>query len=153
MTSVRIRTATIDDIQHIISLISSAASVLIPHAHSVYWGFINFYPSMNVVAEKDGELVGWCGGVKPDDSTGFIWQIFVDTAHRRQGVAEEMVYKVLRDNFDGGVNAIQLAIARDNDASHQLFSKVVSECGKTMRKTDENKFLLETYNEDLYQVE
>ena len=152
MNAVSIRSATVKDIEHIISLISANKSVLIPHAHSVYWSFINFYPAMNVVAEKDGEIIGWCGGIKPDNAAGFIWQIFVSEDHRRKGLAAQMVQKVMSDNYADGVKVMQLAIARDNEPSINLFSKLAAAHGKTIRKTEENKFLLETYNEDLYEI-
>lgn len=152
MSEFAIRAAQTEDISKINSLLSSSPSVIIPHADSVYWSFINFYPSMNVIAQSNGEIIGWCGGIKPDNKTGFIWQIFVREDQRRKSIARQMLEKVFSDNYAAGVEKILFAIARDNEPSLQLFKKLTLSFEKDFRRTQENQFLLQTYNEDLYEA-
>lgn len=75
-----------------------------------------------LVAEVDGEVVGYILGavidLQPDlfahQDTGFIADLYVDPAHRRQGIARELV-ETLNAWFERrGVRQIELQVASAN---------------------------------------
>ncbi|MBC7133740.1 MAG: diaminobutyrate acetyltransferase [Roseovarius sp.] len=78
-----------------------------------------------IVAEMDGEIVGWVSGyLLPDDpATLFIWQVAVSPKARGTGLGTRMLRTLLsRDNCKG-VTRLQTTITRDNAASWALFRK------------------------------
>ncbi|QDY71645.1 diaminobutyrate acetyltransferase [Qingshengfaniella alkalisoli] len=78
-----------------------------------------------VVAEMDGEIVGWISGyIVPDDAeTLFIWQVAVSEAARGRGLGGRMLRELIaRDECDD-VTRLKTTITRDNKASWGLFRK------------------------------
>ncbi|MFW2542410.1 diaminobutyrate acetyltransferase [Primorskyibacter sp. 2E107] len=77
-----------------------------------------------VVAELDGEIVGWVSGyLLPNDAeTLFVWQVAVSSAARGRGVGGRMLSHLFDRVEREGVRRIQTTITRDNDASWALFT-------------------------------
>ncbi len=78
-----------------------------------------------VVAEKDGDIVGWISAyVTPHDTeTVFVWQVAVSAKARGMGLGSRMLSALMaRDECDG-VKRMQTTITLDNDASWALFRK------------------------------
>lgn len=80
----------------------------------------------SVLAEMDGEAVGWVSGYRrPDDpSTLFVWQVAVHERARGLGLARRMLLELLGREELRGVVRLQTTITPGNDASHGLFRSI-----------------------------
>ncbi|MBN8294309.1 diaminobutyrate acetyltransferase [Rhodobacter sp. NTK016B] len=78
-----------------------------------------------VVAELDGEIVGWVSGyVLPHEpDTVFVWQVAVGEAARGLGLGGRMLSTLLHRDVCKDVSKMQTTITADNDASWALFRK------------------------------
>ena len=78
-----------------------------------------------VVAELDGEIVGWISGhiLPRDPATLFVWQVAVSKKARGMGLGGKMLSDILDREICEGVSQVQTTITDDNDASWGLFRK------------------------------
>jgi L-2,4-diaminobutyric acid acetyltransferase len=76
-----------------------------------------------VVAELDGEIVGWVSGyiVPAEPDTLFVWQVAVSEAARGRGVGKRMLAELLRRECCSEVVRLKTTITKDNEASWALF--------------------------------
>jgi L-2,4-diaminobutyric acid acetyltransferase len=83
-----------------------------------------FFGDTCVVAEIDGEIVGWVSAfLTPEDpETLFIWQVAVDEKARGKGLAKRMLTELLERDACAGVKRIHTTITADNEASWALFN-------------------------------
>ncbi|MHC0053569.1 diaminobutyrate acetyltransferase [Actibacterium sp. D379-3] len=84
-----------------------------------------------VLAERDGEVVGWISGyTRPDDAeTLFVWQVAVSPAARGCGLGRRMLLALLNRPACAGVTRLQTTITTDNAASWALFSRLADGIG------------------------
>lgn len=77
-----------------------------------------------VVAELDGEIVGWISGyIVPNENTLFVWQVAVGEKARGRGLGGLMLDEIAGREACDGVTALKTTITRDNAASWALFRK------------------------------
>jgi L-2,4-diaminobutyric acid acetyltransferase len=77
-----------------------------------------------VVAEKDGEVVGWISGyIVPGEDTLFVWQVAVGEKARGLGLAGKMLDEIMEREECINVDQMKTTITKDNDASWALFRK------------------------------
>ena len=78
-----------------------------------------------VVAELDGEIVGWISAyIKPTEpETVFVWQVAVSETARGMGVGSRMLTALLDRDACRDVTTLQTTITRSNEASWALFSR------------------------------
>lgn len=76
-----------------------------------------------VLAEKEGEVVGWISGhIRPDDpQTLFVWQVAVSEKARGQGLGRKMLRSLIQRDVCADVTQLQTTITKDNEASWALF--------------------------------
>ena len=76
-----------------------------------------------IVAERDGEIVGWISGYRlpgaPDHY--FLWQVAVSSTARGEGLGGRMLDALFLRPGLRGVTHMQTTITPDNDASWALF--------------------------------
>ena len=84
-----------------------------------------------VVAELDGDIVGWISGyVRPDDpETLFVWQVAVSGRARGHGLGRRMLNHLVERAECNDVRRMQTTITRDNDASWGLFRSFAKKRG------------------------
>ncbi len=77
-----------------------------------------------VVAEKDGEVVGWVSAyiVPSDPDTLFVWQVAVSDKARGMGVAKKMLHELVSRDCCKDVTGLKTTITKDNEASWALFN-------------------------------
>lgn len=77
-----------------------------------------------VIAELDGQIVGWVSAFIPPDEpdTLFVWQVAVGGAARGLGVAKRMLTHLLAREACAGITTLKTTITADNDASWALFN-------------------------------
>ena len=88
-----------------------------------------------VVAELDGEIVGWVSAyLMPDDpETMFVWQVAVSEKARGRGLGARMLDHIIARDTCGEVTRIQTTITIDNDASWALFGRFGKARGARLR--------------------
>lgn len=93
----------------------------------------------SVVAELDGEIVGWVSGyIVPNEATLFVWQVAVGPAARGLGLGGKMLAHLINRDECAEVEALKTTITEDNDASWGLFRSFARRQGGEL--TDEVHF-------------
>lgn len=79
-----------------------------------------------VVAEMDGEIVGFVSGylLPKQDDTLFIWQVAVDKKARGRSLAQHMILDLLRRPVCNEVTSLHTTITQSNKPSQGLFSSL-----------------------------
>ena len=78
-----------------------------------------------VLAEMDGEVVGWVSGHIPptDDGVLFVWQVAVSEKARGTGLGRRMLEALMQRPECDDVTEMRTTITSDNAASWALFRK------------------------------
>ena len=75
-----------------------------------------------VVAELDGEIVGWISGhMIPSQDAFFVWQVAVSEKARGLGLGKTMLLELVNRVETADAKTLKTTITRDNDASWALF--------------------------------
>lgn len=83
-----------------------------------------------VVAELDGEIVGWISGhMIPDKDELFVWQVAVGPKARGLGLGKLMLVELIERDACDGATHLKTTITRDNDASWGLFKSFARSIG------------------------
>lgn len=87
-----------------------------------------------VLAEMDGDVVGWISGHIPpsDDTTLFVWQVAVSEKARGTGLGQKMLNALMARPECEHVTDMQTTITSDNAASWALFRKFARTNGATV---------------------
>jgi L-2,4-diaminobutyric acid acetyltransferase len=90
-----------------------------------------------VLAESDGQPVGWISGYRPpnDGETLFIWQVAVHERARGLGLAGRMMLELLERESTDDVSYLKTTITPDNEASLGLFRSVAARAGAPMHES------------------
>jgi len=98
-----------------------------------------------VVAELDGEIVGWISAylLPSDADTVFVWQVAVSSAARGMGMGTRMLDALMLREECVGVRRMRTTITLDNDASWGLFRKFADQ--KDAFLTSEAHFTRDTH--------
>jgi L-2,4-diaminobutyric acid acetyltransferase len=89
-----------------------------------------------IVAERDGELIGWISAYRPPAAPDrlFIWQVAVHSAARGEGLALRMLESLLARPAVAGATTLTTTITQDNSASWALFQAFARRHGATLTK-------------------
>lgn len=83
-----------------------------------------------VVAELDGEIVGWLSGhMIPDRGELFVWQVAVGEKARGLGLGKKMLLELRDRDACDGASRLKTTITEDNDASWGLFKSFARSIG------------------------
>lgn len=95
-------------------------SVLDRNSPYVYLMWCAFHADASVVAERNGQLVGFVCGLRPPERPDalFVWQVAVDPGQRGLGLAGRMLDALLERP---GVRWLEATVTPDNDPSRALF--------------------------------
>ena len=76
-----------------------------------------------VLAERDGEVMGWISGYRPPAHPErlFVWQVAVNPRARGEGLALRMLEELLARPAAASATQLTTTITEDNDASWALF--------------------------------
>jgi L-2,4-diaminobutyric acid acetyltransferase len=82
-----------------------------------------------VVAEDDGELVGFVSAYRPPTAPDvlFVWQVAVKSTARGQGLAKTMIRTLLERETCHGVTFLEATVTPSNVASQALFRSLANE--------------------------
>lgn len=99
-----------------------------------YLMWCEIFSETSVVAERDGELVGFISGfMHPGHPTTlFIWQVAVDSSQRGQGLGTKMLFDLLNRESSHDIEMVQATVSPSNLPSRKLFKglaeKLDTEC-------------------------
>ncbi|WP_417525831.1 diaminobutyrate acetyltransferase [Marinovum sp.] len=83
-----------------------------------------------VVAELDGEIVGWISGhMIPARNELFVWQVAVSEAARGLGLGKKMLLELIQRDACDGADHLKTTITKDNAASWGLFKSFARDIG------------------------
>ncbi len=83
-----------------------------------------------VVAELDGDIVGWISGhMIPGEDTFFVWQVAVSPKARGLGLGRKMLFELVNRDETRVATALKTTITADNDASWGLFRSFARHIG------------------------
>jgi L-2,4-diaminobutyric acid acetyltransferase len=90
-----------------------------------------------VVAEVEGESVGWISGyiLPSEPDTLFVWQVAVSEKARGMGVASRMLAALLDRPVCADVCKLKTTITGDNEASWALFTALADRMGADLDRT------------------
>ncbi len=76
-----------------------------------------------IVAERQGDVVGWVSGYRPPSSPEFffVWQVAVSSAARGVGLAGRMIESLIDRPEANGVTHLITTVTDDNKPSWALF--------------------------------
>ncbi len=89
-----------------------------------------------VVAERDGQIVGWVSGYRlpADPSCFFVWQVAVAAQARGEKLAQRMIAALLDRPSVTGVTHLITTVTPDNAASWALFEGIARRLGADLAK-------------------
>lgn len=128
---VTIRPATADDGAAVARLVE-ATGVLDANSIYAYVLLFDLFGPTCVVAEQDGEVVGFVSGLlRPQRAaTYFLWQVGVAEAARGQGLAKRMIGHLLTETPAlASVDTLETTVTPDNGPSRRLFAAVARDHG------------------------
>lgn len=88
-----------------------------------------------VLAERDGQVLGWISGHIPPDQpdTIFVWQVAVHEDARGLGLGKRMLKAMLNRPACAEVQALETTITKSNAASWGLFRSFARDLGGVCR--------------------
>lgn len=89
-----------------------------------------------IVAERDGQIVGWVSGYRlpADPGCFFIWQVAVAAEARGEKLAQRMIAALLDRPSATGVTHLITTVTPDNAASWALFAGIARRLGAELTK-------------------
>ena len=83
-----------------------------------------------VVAELDGEVVGWISGhMIPNEDSFFVWQVAVSPKARGMGLGRKMLTHLLNRDPCADAETLKTTITKGNEASWALFRSFARSIG------------------------
>ena len=106
--------------------------------NSVYCNLVQceYFADTCVIAELDGEIVGWVSGLIPpqEPDTLFVWQVAVSEEARGMGVARRMLEHLMARPACAEVTQLKTTITADNAASWALFNSFADRLDATLER-------------------
>lgn len=104
--------------------------------NSIYYYYImcSDFAETSIVAEQNGEIIGYISGYIPpnDKGTLFIWQVAVSEAARGKGLATTLLSSLVSELKDrAGLSQLKTTISPSNTASQTLFLRFSQTVGVT----------------------
>lgn len=101
-----------------------ASKVLDVNSSYAYLLFLDHFGHTSVVAERDGEVVGFVTGFRPPlrPEVVFVWQVAVDESMRGRGLARRMLDALVRLEGCHGVRYLETTVTPSNGPSQALFA-------------------------------
>jgi len=117
-----IRTPTVEDGAAIWRLVR-ASRVLDVNSSYAYLLWADQFAETSVLAEVDGEVVGFVTGFRPPGAPEviFVWQVAVDGSMRGRGLAKQLLRALVELPGCAGVTHMQTTVTPSNAPSRALF--------------------------------
>ena len=152
-TEILFRTPKIEDGFAIYSLVKNSPPLDL-NSNYLYFLQATHFAQTCVVAEKEGEIVGFVSGYfRPDkEDSLFIWQIAVSINARGQGLGRQLIYHLIKNQSNRPiVRDVCCTISPSNTASQSLFKSFAEQHGLITEITpflEESHFGSEAHEEE-----
>lgn len=122
---VMVRSPIVQDGKQIYKL-AKASEALDTNSEYTYLLLGVHFAQTSSVAEVNGKLVGFVKAYIPPNQpdTLFVWQICMESAQRKSGIARKMIFDILRREFCRNVRYIHTTITPSNEASGGFFKSL-----------------------------
>lgn len=118
---IEIREMQFDDLDQVIPI--EEANFTTPWTANGFFTFLLREDARFLVAEEDGEIVGYCGVIlTPPESD--ITNVCVVENCRRKGIAEKLILQLKTDLLNLGVQVIHLEVRKSNTPAITLYEKL-----------------------------
>ena len=109
------------------------------------------------VATLEDEVVGFVSGYRHPEkpNTLFIWQVAVDERFRGQGLANKLMFNILKRKENLDLNYIHTTVSPSNKASIKAFEKFAIKLNTKMEEKDffiKEDFINQHEEEVLYEI-
>ena len=105
-----------------------------------------------VVAELDGDVVGWISGhMIPGQEAFFVWQVAVSSKARGLGLGRKMLTHLVNRDECADAKELKTTITEDNDASWGLFRSFARNIGGEL--TDEPHYVKDIHFDGQHDTE
>lgn len=131
-----LRRPTVDDGAGMWKVVDSAG-VLDPNSSYLYLLLARDFADVCVVAECDGEIVGFVTGYRPPtrpDSV-FLWQVGMRPDMQGRGLGKRLVAAFLKTAGSRGATLLETTVTRSNEASRALFRGIARDLDTECRVT------------------
>jgi L-2,4-diaminobutyric acid acetyltransferase len=106
------------------ALVTRAQNALVIEARQVLPPLMQRFADTSLVAELDDQVVGFVGGYRPAGGTTLtIWQIDVEPALRKLGLATALLHTLIQCPGCRGVEFVEVSVASSNVAGVRLFER------------------------------
>jgi L-2,4-diaminobutyric acid acetyltransferase len=124
-----------------------------PNSCYAYLLLCTHFADTCVVAEDDGELVGFVSAYRPptDRDVLFVWQVAVKSTARGKGIAKTMIRTLLDRDTCQSVTFLEATVTPSNVASQTLFRSLAKE--QNARCTETCWFPPETFGAGQHEAE
>jgi L-2,4-diaminobutyric acid acetyltransferase len=134
-----------------VDLVRNCEPFLTAHRSYIYWMNIQYFRETCAVAERNGEIVGWCSMVRVSSAKYFLHQLGVAPKARRQGIAASLfVYLLRRLRQRHAWFEIEFTSDRRNRAVLELNRLIVERMGMRLMKKPDVVQVIEDSEEELY---
>ena len=147
-----IKKLAIDDIDSVLELLDKSRPYVVPHHNYQYWILCKYHSQTSFVYTDANKIVGFLACLQSVESRSiFLWQICVDENHRKKGIANKLLNKLISVMKELKISRIDLTITEGNGASKSLFSKFARSISSELI-LDESVKIIENI-ENVYKIE
>lgn len=135
--SVRYRTAAPDDGRAVHRLVHQAGGLELNTGYA-YVLLCDHFAATTVLAESDGELVGFVAAYVPPrrHDAVFVWQVGVHPEARGLGIASSLLDALISREACRGVELLEATVSPSNEASRRLFESFAGRHGAPFAWSD-----------------
>jgi L-2,4-diaminobutyric acid acetyltransferase len=135
---IRYREPTVEDGKHLWRLARDSGNLDLNSPYT-YLMLAHYFADSCIVAESDGEVVGFIVGFRmpPRPSSVFVWQVTSAPSQRGKGLATSMMGELLRRHAASGGTHLEATVTPSNTASQRLFRGVATRLGVGCEETPE----------------
>jgi L-2,4-diaminobutyric acid acetyltransferase len=132
-SDVKVRSCTPSDFAEVLNIVQQSDKIS-HHTSYTYWVALRAWPDLFLVAELDGEIVGFAFGLRAAEQPHqvFLWQIAVDPEHQRLGIGELLLHTLIARAARSGALELTTTISIDNGPSNALFRKIALAIGSKL---------------------
>lgn len=116
-----IREMQIDDLEQVMVIENENFSV--PWTETGFFSFLIRQDAMFLVAEEDGQVLGYCGVLTVLDE-GDITNVSVDKKYQGQGIGKALVRGLIDKTVEAGVTTLHLEVRKSNESAIALYEKM-----------------------------
>ncbi|QKI82886.1 diaminobutyrate acetyltransferase [Kroppenstedtia eburnea] len=128
--TVRFRKPKEEDGAEVWKLIREAGVLDLNSPYS-YLMLCKFFPETCVIAETQGNIVGFVSAFLPQtaEETVFVWQVAVHPSQRGKGLGKALLKELLSRNACSDVRYLEATVSPSNRPSQSLFKGLAKELG------------------------